>query len=86
MDVDHQIELLLHSANGDAATLPGIRRVSLMCLGSLARKSIDFSPDHIKVRTSELWSMGTLELPIGTIQLTSLLPLDDLYNCPRVSR
>ncbi|KAF9953910.1 hypothetical protein BGZ72_005068 [Mortierella alpina] len=49
VDVDQQIELLLHSANGDAATLPGIRRVSLMCLGSLARKSIDFTPDHIKM-------------------------------------
>ncbi|KAF9283003.1 D-tyrosyl-tRNA(Tyr) deacylase [Mortierella alpina] len=48
VDVDQQIDLLLQRANGDATTLPGIRRVSLMCLGSLARKSIEFSPDHIK--------------------------------------
>ncbi|KAF9983724.1 Integrator complex subunit 7 [Mortierella antarctica] len=49
VDVDQQIELLLQRANGDAATLQGIRRVSLMCLGSLARKSIEFSPDHIEM-------------------------------------
>ncbi|CAO3574685.1 unnamed protein product [Mortierella alpina] len=49
VDVDQQIELLLRRANGDATTLPGIRRVSLMCLGSLARKGIEFSPEHIKM-------------------------------------
>ncbi|KAF9555797.1 D-tyrosyl-tRNA(Tyr) deacylase [Mortierella alpina] len=49
VDVDQQIELLLQQANGDAATLPGIRRVSLMCLGSLAQKGIEFRPDHIEM-------------------------------------
>ncbi|KAG9325619.1 hypothetical protein KVV02_000644 [Mortierella alpina] len=70
VDVDQQIELLLQRANGDAATLPGIRRVSLMCLGSLARKSIEFSPDHIEMifaialesqdEKTTLRAMGTL--------------------------
>ena len=47
VDVNQQICLLLEMAQ--THPLQGIRRVSLICLGSLAQKQIDFSPDQIKV-------------------------------------
>lgn len=49
VDVDQQIGLLLEMAQSHP--LQGIRRVSLICLGSLAQKHIDFSPEQIKVHS-----------------------------------
>ncbi|KAI1299682.1 hypothetical protein EDD11_006444 [Mortierella claussenii] len=46
VDVTQQIELLLQRAARDSQ--PGIRRVSLTCLGSLAQKNIEFSPQQIQ--------------------------------------
>jgi hypothetical protein len=49
VDVDQQIALLLQRAQDQSDSLPGIRRVALMCLGLLAQKSIEFRPEQIKV-------------------------------------
>ncbi|KAG0305610.1 hypothetical protein BGZ98_003862 [Dissophora globulifera] len=48
VDVDQQIELLLQWAQDQTQSQPGIRRVALMCLGSLAQKNTEFSPSQIK--------------------------------------
>lgn len=49
VDVPEQIDLLLQQAEDQSALSTGIRRVSLMCLGSLAQRDIEFSPTQIKV-------------------------------------
>ncbi|KAF9363024.1 Integrator complex subunit 7 [Mortierella sp. NVP85] len=48
VDVDQQIALLVQRAQDQSDSLPGIRRVALMCLGLLAQKSIEFRPEQIK--------------------------------------
>ncbi|KAF9152446.1 hypothetical protein BG015_005242 [Linnemannia schmuckeri] len=48
VDVPEQIELLLQQAEDQSVLSTGIRRVSLMCLGSLAQRGIEFSPTQIK--------------------------------------
>ncbi|KAG0239906.1 Integrator complex subunit 7 [Mortierella sp. GBA43] len=48
VDVDQQISLLMQQAQDQSNSLPGIRRVALMCLGLLAEKSIEFNPEQIK--------------------------------------
>ncbi|KAG0279181.1 hypothetical protein BGZ95_002035 [Linnemannia exigua] len=47
VDVPEQIELLLQQAEDQSVVSTGIRRVSLMCLGSLAQRGIEFSPAQI---------------------------------------
>ncbi|KAG0318315.1 Integrator complex subunit 7 [Linnemannia gamsii] len=48
VDVPEQIELLLQQAEDQSVLSTGIRRVSLMCLGSLAQRGIEFNPTQIK--------------------------------------
>ncbi|KAK3848558.1 MAG: hypothetical protein J3R72DRAFT_3649 [Linnemannia gamsii] len=48
VDVPEQIELLLQQAEDQSVVSTGIRRVSIMCLGSLAQRGIEFSPAQIK--------------------------------------
>ncbi|KAF8948257.1 Integrator complex subunit 7 [Haplosporangium gracile] len=48
VDVPEQIELLLQQAEDQSVLSTGIRRVSLMCLGTLAQRGIEFSPAQIK--------------------------------------
>ncbi|KAG0260726.1 H(+)-transporting V1 sector ATPase subunit A [Mortierella polycephala] len=43
VDANHQIDLLLERAQDDLPSLSGIRRISLMCLESLAQAGIEFS-------------------------------------------
>ncbi|KAG0206961.1 hypothetical protein BGX28_001710 [Mortierella sp. GBA30] len=79
VDVNQQIELLLQRAQGDITVLPGIGRVSLMCLGSLARKRIEFSPDHIEAifkialeTQDEKTTLRALETLNNIFRLTSI--------------
>ncbi|KAF8950573.1 hypothetical protein BGZ46_004435, partial [Entomortierella lignicola] len=48
VDVNQQIDLLIQRAKASSNSEPGIRRVSLTCLGSLAQKNIEFSRDQIQ--------------------------------------
>ncbi|KAF9340504.1 Integrator complex subunit 7 [Linnemannia elongata] len=48
VDVPEQIELLLQQAEDQSVLSTGIRRVSLMCLRSLAQRGIEFSSAQIK--------------------------------------
>ncbi|KAF9092984.1 hypothetical protein BGX23_003764 [Mortierella sp. AD031] len=48
VDIPQQIALLLRQAKDQSLDSTGIRRVSLMCLGSLAQRGIEFSPEQIK--------------------------------------
>ncbi|KAG0043051.1 Integrator complex subunit 7 [Gryganskiella cystojenkinii] len=68
VDVNQQISLLLEMA--ESHPLQGIRRVSLMCLGSLAQKQIDFSPEQIKT----IFSIATTSTDEkSTLRATSTL-------------
>ncbi|KAG0358105.1 Integrator complex subunit 7 [Gamsiella multidivaricata] len=49
VDVNQQIDLLLQRTQELSHSQPGIRRVTLMCVGSLAQKNIEFSPEQIRV-------------------------------------
>ncbi|KAF9433780.1 Integrator complex subunit 7 [Entomortierella beljakovae] len=48
VDVNQQIDLLLQRAKKSSNQDLGIRRVSLICLGLLAQKNIDFNRDQIQ--------------------------------------
>ncbi|KAF9929258.1 hypothetical protein FBU30_001740 [Linnemannia zychae] len=69
VDVPEQIELLLQQAEDQSALSTGTRRVSLMCLGSLAQRGIEFSPAQIKSMERFLIKLWT-PLKDGSQQLS----------------
>ncbi|KAG0000625.1 Integrator complex subunit 7 [Entomortierella chlamydospora] len=48
VDVNQQVDLLLQRAKASSNSEPGIRRVSLTCLGSLAQKNIEFKREQMQ--------------------------------------
>ncbi|KAF9347984.1 Integrator complex subunit 7 [Mortierella sp. AD094] len=48
VDVNQQVDLLLQRAKASSNSEPGIRRVSLTCLGSLAQKNIEFNREQMQ--------------------------------------
>ncbi|KAF9963252.1 hypothetical protein BGZ65_004910 [Modicella reniformis] len=65
VDVDQQIALLVQRAQDQSNSHLGTRRVALMCLGLLAQRSIEFSPEQIKAKCRDertvLRAMSTLD-------------------------
>ncbi|KAF9105371.1 Integrator complex subunit 7 [Mortierella sp. AM989] len=87
VDVNQQIDLLLQRAKDSSNSEPGIRRISLICLGSLAQKNIEFSHEQVQAifdialksedEKTTLKAMLTLHKIFGlTSAMTSISLLD----------